>query len=74
MKEEFIEDLKEKKKTNLVLDESKKKSIDEQAKEYNIYIKWNENKSNYFKSTYNIEDYMEEKVSRPLGLANINKY
>lgn len=74
MKEEFIEDLKEKKKTNLVLDESKKKSIDEQAKEYNIYIKWNENKSNYFKSTYNIEDYMEEKVSRPLGLANINEY
>lgn len=74
MKEKFIEKINKIKEEKITLTKNEKYNIDKQAKEYDIHVKWNENKSNYFKSTYNIEDYMEEKVSRPLGLANINEY
>lgn len=73
-KEELVEDLENIKKEQRIINTNEKDDIDEQAKEYNIHIKWDENKSNYFKNTYSIEDYIEEKISRPLGLANINEH
>lgn len=78
MKEEFLKDLAEQKEKKKLIKQKEKELIDEQAKEYNIHVDWDDNKnqSNYFKEikTYIIKDYKEEKIPRLLRLANINEY
>lgn len=73
-KEELVEDLENIKKEQRIINTNEKDDIDEQAKEYNIHIKWDENKSNYFKNTYSIEDYGQEKIYKIMRTSDINNY
>ena len=75
MKDEFLKKLAEKKEKKKII---KQEEIDEQAKEYDIHVDWDDNKnqSNYFKEIkiYTIKDYKEEKIPRLLRLSNIDEH
>lgn len=78
MKDEFLKKLAEKKEKKKIIKQEEKELIDEQAKEYDIHVEWDDNKnqSNYFKEIkiYTIKDYKEEKIPRLLRLSNIDEH